>query len=298
VDVADRDAAYRFAADAVAAHGTVDANVNNAGVALAGAVEELSDEGLDWIFWINFWGVVHGTRAFLPHLRTRPRAHVVNISSIFGLVATPRMAAYNATRFAVRGFTEALRQDLAGSSVIATCVHPGGIATNIARSARVEGAKAARRGEFTTADQAAARIIRGMERGERRVLVGRDAHLADLVARLLPTSYPWLVGRLVQGLDWCVARRPPCRDCGPSPRRRFTYTSREPSSRSSSRAGPRRRVSRCPGPSRTCCGSRGWRTFWSSTTGPADSRAPGTGWRVWHGHSANAWPRTEPGTPT
>jgi short-subunit dehydrogenase len=205
VDVAERDAVYRFAADAVAAHGTVDAIVNNAGVALAGAVEELSDEGLDWIFRINFWGVVHGTRAFLPHLRTRPRAHVVNISSIFGLVATPRMAAYNATKFAVRGFTEALRQDLAGSSV-----HPGGIATNIARSARVEGAKAARRGEFTTefeknfvttADQAAARIIRGMERGERRVLVGRDAHLADLVARLLPTSYPWLVSRLVKGLD-------------------------------------------------------------------------------------------------
>ncbi len=210
VDVADRDAVYGFAADAVAAHGEVDAVVNNAGVALAGAVEELSDEGLDWIFRINFWGVVHGTRAFLPHLRTRPRAHVVNLSSIFGIVATPRMAAYNATKFAVRGFTEALRQDLAGTSVIATCVHPGGIATNIARGARIEGAKAVRRDEFisefeknfvTTADQAAARILRGMARGERRVLVGPDAHLADLVARLLPAAYPWLVARLVTGLD-------------------------------------------------------------------------------------------------
>jgi short-subunit dehydrogenase len=210
VDVASRDAVYQFAAEAVAAHGVVDAVVNNAGVALAGAVEEVSDEGLEWIFRINFWGVVHGTRAFLPHLKTRPRAHVVNISSVFGLVSTPRMVGYNATKFAVRGFTEALRQDLRGTSVVATCVHPGGIATNIARSARVEGVRAASRGHFvtefeknfvTTADQAAARIIRGMARSERRVIVGADARAADLLARLLPASYDWLIGKLVKGLD-------------------------------------------------------------------------------------------------
>jgi short-subunit dehydrogenase len=210
VDVADRDAIYQFAADTVAAHGAVDAIVNNAGVALAGTVEEISDENLEWIVGINFWGVVHGTRAFLPHLKQRPRAHVVNLSSIFGIVSAPRMSAYNATKFAVRGFTESLRQDLKGTSVVATCVHPGGIATHIARNARVDGSRSERRAHFatqfeknlvTSPDDAAERIVRGMARGEARVLIGNDAILGDLLARALPSAYDWLVGRLVRGLD-------------------------------------------------------------------------------------------------
>lgn len=210
VDVADREAIYRFAADTVAAHGAVDAVVNNAGVALAGTVEEISDENFEWIVSINFWGVVHGTRAFLPHLKRRPRAHVVNVSSVFGLVSAPRMSAYNATKFAVRGFTESLRQDLKGTSVLATCVHPGGIATNIARSARVDGSRAGQKAHFvtqfeknlvTSSDVAAEGIVRGMARGKARVLIGSDAVLGDLLARALPTSYDWPVGKLIKGLD-------------------------------------------------------------------------------------------------
>ncbi len=210
VDVTDRDAVYRFAAETAAAHGGVDVVVNNAGVAAAGTVEEMSDETFEWVVAVNFWGVVHGTRAFLPHLRRRPRGHIVNISSIFGLVAAPRVSAYNATKFAVRGFTESLRQELRDSCINVTSVHPGGVATNIARRARVEGSRAGAREHFvaefeknfvTTADDAARRIVRGILRGERRVLVGRDAVLGDLLARLFPVSYWRITNKLIRGLD-------------------------------------------------------------------------------------------------
>ena len=214
VDVADRAAVHAWADRVVAAHGRVHLVVNNAGVGLAVRIADMSYEDLEWLFGINFWGVVHGTKAFLPHLRRAEEGHVVNVSSLFGIIAVPGQAAYNAAKFAVRGFTECLRQELEleRSTVSATCVHPGGIKTNIARSARMPvetpggPTRAERDAEFdriarTTADQAAARILAGVRRNARRVLIGPDAHAIDLMQRLLPTAY--------QKLAVAFARRSP-----------------------------------------------------------------------------------------
>jgi butyryl-CoA dehydrogenase len=157
---------------------------------------------------INFWGVVHGTQAFLPHLKASGEGHIINISSLFGLVAVPSQSAYNASKFAVRGFTEALRQelDIENCGVSSTCVHPGGIKTNIARDARFDdnmkaliGQDAAQgKSEFeklfiTTPDSAAETILRAVRRDARRVLIGPDAVAVDLMQRLMPTRYQKLV---------------------------------------------------------------------------------------------------------
>ena len=209
VDVADAAAMQVWAEQAMAEHGRVNLIVNNAGVALAGTVEgsELAD--YQWIMGINFWGVVHGTKAFLPHLKASGDGHVVNISSVFGLFAQPGMSAYNATKYAVRGFTESLRQelDLANCGVSASCVHPGGIKTNIAKTARMNasmsqvtghGADQSRQ-QFndlllrTSAQKAAEAILRGVQRNQRRILVGGDAKAVDLMMRSLPVLYQRLV---------------------------------------------------------------------------------------------------------
>ena len=139
LDVSDRKAVEDWAKQCQQDFGQVNLVFNNAGVALASTVEGLSYEDAEWIFNINFWGVVYGTKAFLPYLKQSGSGHIVNISSLFGLTAQPTQSAYNATKFAVRGFTEALRQelDLENCGVSATCVHPGGIRTNIANSARM-----------------------------------------------------------------------------------------------------------------------------------------------------------------
>lgn len=205
LDVADRDAIYAWA-DAVQAYfGAVHINVNNAGVALAATVQGADDADLHWLMDINFWGVVHGTRAFLPHLRAAGEGHIVNISSVFGLVGIPTQSAYCASKFAVRGFTESLRieLELEESAISATVVHPGGIKTAIARRARsreagVEammgaGAEESQR-DFerffiTTPEKAAATIIAGIEKNARRVLIGPDASAIMLATRLLPTAY-------------------------------------------------------------------------------------------------------------
>ena len=131
----------------VAQHGRVNLVINNAGVGLSATISEMSYDDLAWLFGINFWGVVHGTKAFLPLLKQSGEGHVVNVSSVFGLIAVPEHGAYNAAKFAVRGFTECLRQELEleGAKVSATCVHPGGIKTNIARKARVIAARRAAR---------------------------------------------------------------------------------------------------------------------------------------------------------
>jgi NAD(P)-dependent dehydrogenase (short-subunit alcohol dehydrogenase family) len=202
LDVADRAAVHAYADQVATVHGRVNLIVNNAGVGLAARIADMSYEDLEWLFGINFWGVVHGTKAFLPHLKRAAEGHVVNVSSLFGIIAVPGQAAYNAAKFAVRGFTECLREELEldGARVSATCVHPGGIKTNIARNARVgitpPGAptRAERDAEFdriarTTADAAAARILAGVRRNARRVLIGPDAYAIDLLQRLLPTAY-------------------------------------------------------------------------------------------------------------
>lgn len=208
LDVAEEPAVFGWADDVVARHGAVHLIVNNAGVALSGTVDALPLDDYRWIMDINFWGVVYGTKAFLPHLEAAGEGHVVNLSSVFGIAAQPLMSGYNASKYAVRGFTESLRQDLelTRSPVSATCVHPGGIKTGIARSARVHASVTEATGrsadtataEFeklfmTTPDTAARTILDGVRRNRRRVLIGPDARVIDAMARVLPTAYQRIV---------------------------------------------------------------------------------------------------------
>ncbi|MCX6400831.1 MAG: SDR family NAD(P)-dependent oxidoreductase [Propionibacteriales bacterium] len=186
LDVADREGFVAYASEVAEHFGQVNVVINNAGVALAGDVTELAYEDMDWIVGINFWGVVHGTKEFLPHLIASGDGHVVNLSSLFGLLAMPGQSAYNATKFAVRGFTEALREEMliAGHKVGVTSVHPGGIKTAIARNARVADNedKAATAKLFDeklakmTPERAAEIIVKGITKNQARVLVGLDAH--------------------------------------------------------------------------------------------------------------------------
>lgn len=212
VDVADRNAVHAWADEVAKTHGRVNLVFNNAGVALASTLEGVSYEDFEWIMSINFWGVVHGTKAFLPHLRASGEGHVVNTSSVFGLISVAGNGTYNATKFAVRGFTEALRQELEleGAPVSATSVHPGGIKTNIARAARYSQSMEAMVGDLeasrarferlfiTEAQIAAKTILAGVRRNARRVLVGPDARVIDLMQRMLPSAYQKLVVSMVR----------------------------------------------------------------------------------------------------
>jgi short-subunit dehydrogenase len=202
VDVSKREEVDAFAAAAIQQHPRLNIVVNNAGVALFGMLHELELADIEWLMSINFWGVVHGTRAFLPHLRQQPEAHIVNLSSIFGIIAPPGQTAYAAAKFAVRGFSEALRHELqqTNSPVRLSVVHPGGVATGIARNSRV-GARMtdnARRAEsldrFATLpkaspEEAADRIIAGIFKNEPRILIGKDARRMDILQRLKPGTY-------------------------------------------------------------------------------------------------------------
>jgi short-subunit dehydrogenase len=209
VDVGDGERVEDLASEVMRRYGRVNILINNAGVALLGEVGEVSIADLEWLMRINFWGTVYGVKHFLPLLRQQPElAHIVNLSSIFGIIAPPGQAAYASSKFAVRGFTEALRHELAGTAIQVSTVHPGGIKTGIARRARL-GAEAdpsiretetARfeRLATTTPEQAADRIVSGMLRGQTRILIGPDAHLLDLIQRLMPQTYWRLIGPLVE----------------------------------------------------------------------------------------------------
>jgi NAD(P)-dependent dehydrogenase (short-subunit alcohol dehydrogenase family) len=208
VDVSKREEVYAWADEVVADHGKCNLIFNNAGVGYGSSVEGSEYPDAEWVVAINFWGVVYGTKAFLPHLRASGEGHVVNTSSLFGLLGFPGQSTYNATKFAVRGFTEALRieLDMMKAPVSATSVHPGGIKTNIARTARMNksvmdlGVKDLENSHTqiekhfrVTADDAAETILRGVQRNARRVLIGTDARVYDLVQRIVPSSYQWLV---------------------------------------------------------------------------------------------------------
>ena len=207
VDVADRAAVHAWADEVVADHGQVNLVVNNAGVAVAASIESVSYDDFEWLMSINFWGVVHGTKAFLPHLKAAVEGHIVNLSSVFGLISVPTQAVYNASKFAVRGFTDALRIELEAerSTVSCTTVHPGGIKTNIARNARfdptlTEGRSVDPGGDFhkiamTTPEKAARVILSAVERDKRRVLVGPDAKAIDLLSRLPAGLYQTVLAR-------------------------------------------------------------------------------------------------------
>jgi len=204
LDVGDRDAIYAHAAEVAKDFGQVNIIINNAGVALSASVREMTDADFEWIMNIDFWGVAHGTRAFLPHLIASGDGHVVNIFSVFGLIGVPTQSAYNAAKFAVRGFTESLRQEmkLEKQPVAVSCVHPGGIRTNIANSARTSKAEHAaelRKGfdklAMTTPEKAAEIIVKGMLKNESRILVGPDAWGIDAINRILGSAYQPLVER-------------------------------------------------------------------------------------------------------
>ncbi|WP_025351352.1 SDR family NAD(P)-dependent oxidoreductase [Nocardia nova] len=211
LDVSDRDAVYAHAARVRQDFGEANLIVNNAGVALSATVLDMTWEDFEWLMNIDFWGVAHGTKAFLPDLIASGDGHIVNISSVFGLVGIPTQSAYNAAKFAVRGFTEALRQEMriAGHPVGVTCVYPGGIKTDIVLHARgagdteVQRSEAARRFQriaITRPEAAARAILRGVEGNRPRVLIGPDARGFDLVPRLLGPRYQDIVARFAPSL--------------------------------------------------------------------------------------------------
>ncbi len=206
LDMSDKSGVHQWAELIATETAHVDIVINNAGVALVSTVEDSDYEHLEWLMGINFWGVVYGTKAFLPLLHQAPQGHLVNISSVFGLVGVPTQSAYNASKFAVRGYTEALRQEMAGGNIHVCCVHPGGIKTNIARNAR--GGDPAisshqRASDFeklarTTAESAAAKIVHAIGKRKKRLLIGLDAHYISLISRLFPVSYPRLLSAITK----------------------------------------------------------------------------------------------------
>jgi short-subunit dehydrogenase len=211
VDVGEPQEIEAFAQAAIAGHPGLNIVVNNAGVALLGQFNEIDQAQMDWLMNINFWGVVHSTRAFLPQLSRQREAHIVNLSSIFGVIAPPGQTAYAAAKFAVRGFSESLRHELqmAASPVRLSVVHPGGVATNIVRNSRsgVGMTDNDRRGQVierfdrvakTTPAAAALRIIAGIEKNAPRILIGNDARFMDLLQRFRPSTYWPVLARRIE----------------------------------------------------------------------------------------------------
>ena len=203
VNVAKLEEVRAWAADTVQNHGSVNMIFNNAGVALGSTVEGANYEDLEWIMGINYWGVVYGTKEFLPYIKKTGEGHIINTSSLFGLTSQPTQSAYNSSKFAVRGFTESLRQelDIENCGVSALCVHPGGIRTNIANDARMndslkslgmnpdKSAKAFNKLLRMPAEEASQQILDAVLKNKRRLLIGNDAKAIDLMQRVLPTGY-------------------------------------------------------------------------------------------------------------
>lgn len=202
IDVSNEDEMRQFADEVVRQHGRVTHLINNAGVALGGSVSEVSIEDIRWLMSINFWGVVYGTKFFLPFLEKEKSAHIVNFSSLFGIIAPPGQATYCASKFAVRGFTESLRHELEGTTINVSVIHPGGVKTNIANNARIganvrltekeikeKREKENRNLSRTTPDQAAEIIVRGIKDKKTRILIGADARLLSFITRIFPRRY-------------------------------------------------------------------------------------------------------------
>ena len=223
LDVSDKDAMYAWADKTAKDHGKVNLIFNNAGVAYASPVYAVDWDKFEWIMGINFWGVVYGTRAFLPHLQAAGDGHIINTSSLFGICAQPTQSCYNATKFAVRGFTESLRQelDMMNCGVSATRVHPGGIKTAIARKSKGEpeleefmgtthedGKDFFEKFFITTAEKAADIILKAVKKDKRRILVGPDAVALDAMTRALPEKYQQIiVGQVKKMRDKQIARK-------------------------------------------------------------------------------------------
>ena len=209
-DVSKLEEVEDLADQVLAEFGSATHLINNAGVGLIGKAEEVSLEDMRWLMDINFWGVVYGTKTFLPIMRRQDRGHIVNISSVFGLIGPARHATYCASKFAVRGFTESLRHELADTNIFAACVHPGGIRTNISHAAR-KGENAPDEDKelapkifdklaTTTPEEAAAIIIRGIRKKNPRILIGSDAAKISLIQRLFPKRYYKIMDRISGGM--------------------------------------------------------------------------------------------------
>jgi NAD(P)-dependent dehydrogenase (short-subunit alcohol dehydrogenase family) len=209
VDTSDREQVRRYADEVMKAHGAVHIIINNAGVVIMETLEDLSYEDFEWLMGINLWGVIYGCKEFLPYLKQQDSAHIINISSVNGIFTNPNIGPYCTAKFAVRGFTETLAQELADTKVKVSCVHPGGIKTNIANNGRFykasdtslkrEEALAVFNRVFakTTADKAAQIIITGIKKDKLRIMVGSDAYVMDWLKRLFPVGFQKLSGRKV-----------------------------------------------------------------------------------------------------
>lgn len=207
-DVSDRAQMESLPEAILRSHGRVHLLVNNAGVSLAGPLAQLSLDDIEWIVGTNFWGVVYGCKLFLPYLAREEEAHIVNIVSDFGLIGLPTKSAYCATKFAVRGFSEAVRAELHGTRIGLTCVYPGPVHTNMMRNARAwDDAKKAAEARFLEErgipmEKVVSRILRGIERNAARVLIGRETRAIDLMKRLCPDRTDALVARLQKHLPF------------------------------------------------------------------------------------------------
>ncbi|MFW0797468.1 SDR family oxidoreductase [Gordonia sp. CPCC 205515] len=213
LNVAEREAVLAYAETVVAHYGTVNVIFNNAGIAHHGDIEHMEFKDIERVMDVDYWGVVNGTKAFLPHIIASGDGHIVNTSSLFGLLAEPGQAAYNSAKFAVRGFTEALNQEMivAKHPVKVTCVHPGGIKTAIARNATASGDNDQQKSaEFfdrylarMSSEDAADVIIGGVRKNRARVLVGTDAKLLDLWVRIVASGYQGIVARVT---GWALSK--------------------------------------------------------------------------------------------
>jgi NAD(P)-dependent dehydrogenase (short-subunit alcohol dehydrogenase family) len=199
---------HQFAYDAVRQHGRVNIVINNAGVGLAATLDEVTYEDLEWLLGINLWGVIYGTKAFLPYLKEQPEGHIVNMSSVHGLFTNRGVGPYCTAKFAVRGFTQALCQELKDTPINVSCVHPGGIKTNIVKNARYPDYHETDRTQeeaeqifnkyiaHTSADKAARIIIKGIKKNKKRILVGFDAHISAFLERMFPNTWQRIMSYL------------------------------------------------------------------------------------------------------
>lgn len=206
VDTSKLEQIERLKAEVLEAHGRTTHLINNAGVGLLGTFEQISLEDFEWLMSINFWGVVYGCKVFLPVLKEQEKAHIVNISSVFGMIAPPEQTAYCASKFAVRGFTESLRHELEDTNIRVSSVHPGGIKTDIARNSRLgkdtpadyktQGVEFFDKVAQTSPERAAETILRGIKAENSRILIGKDAYAINYVSRLFPRKYLKIIEKL------------------------------------------------------------------------------------------------------
>ena len=209
MDVSNRSQMESFVADVIKAHGATHILVNNAGVTVISSFEDQTLEDFEWIVGVNFWGIVYGCKLFLPHLKAAGEGHIVNLSSVFGIIAPPLQTSYVSTKFAIRGFSESLRAELSDSNIGVTSVHPGTIQTNIVRDARLlstsEGVRESTQRLFdrlgTSPDVVAARVVKAIEYNSPRVLITTESHVADALKRFMPATTDGIVARVFKRIS-------------------------------------------------------------------------------------------------